>query len=186
MPENLLLIILAIIGPSAITIILFFNAVVKLNQIVREAFSTMDIYLKKRWDLIPNLVTVVKSYAKHESDTFQNITQLRGQTYESLDNRRKITLNYDLGQNLVQILAIAEQYPTLKADRNFQKLSEQLVQIEDEIANSRKYYNGAVRMYNTKIATFPNNFAAKLFRMKPYPMFETDQSSKTNVKVELE
>lgn len=162
-----------------------YNNFVKLNNSVKESFSTMDIYLKKRWDLIPNLVEVVKGYAKHEKDTFSEITELRTRSYDNMSIDKKIDINEQLTNSLSRIMAISENYPELKASENFNQLSKELTKIEDEIANSRKYYNGTVRIYNNKIQMFPSSIIAKIFGFKESKMFEANIEEKNNIKVEI-
>lgn len=178
-------IILGIILLLAIYILVMYNKLVKINNIVKEAFSTMDIYLKKRWDLIPNLVEVVKEYEKHEKETFSQIANLRTNQYNSMPMNRKIKVNEQLTQEVSKVIVISERYPELKSNENFLQLSRELVQIEDEIANSRKYYNGAVRILNTKIQIFPNNIVASIFGFKQASMFEANTEEKNNIGVEL-
>ncbi len=175
----------AVIAIIVIYIFVTYNNFVKLDNRVKEAFSTMDIYLKKRWDLIPNLVEVVKVYAKHEKDTLKEIVELRNSAYDDLSNTEKLKANAKLTADISRLMAIAEAYPDLKADKNFRDLSNQLSQIEDEIANSRKYYNGTVRIFNNKIQMFPSNLLAKIFGYQPKAMFETSASERENVKVDL-
>lgn len=162
-----------------------YNGLIKSNNLVKEAFSTMDVYLKKRWDLIPNLVEVVKGYAKHEKETIEKITDLRTNTYETMSTDKKISVNEQLTQGLSRIMAISENYPDLKASQNFIELSHNLTKIEDEIANSRKYYNGTVRIFNNKIQMFPSNMIANLFGFHSANMFEVNTDEKSNVKVDL-
>lgn len=145
----------------------------------------MDIYLKKRWDLVPNLVEVVKGYASHEKAVLEQVTTLRTNTYQNMSMNKKINVNEQLTQGISKIMAISESYPDLKANQNFLELSRELTKIEDEIANSRKYYNGSVRIFNTKIQIFPNNIIAKLFNFKEANMFEANIEEKNNVKVDL-
>ena len=166
-------------------IFITYNSLVKANNYVKEAFSTMDIYLKKRWDLIPNLVEVVKTYAIHEKNVFTEITNLRSRIYQDLDVNKKISVNEGITSNLLAIIGVAEKYPDLKANENFMQLSKDLTQIEDEIANSRKYYNGCVRIFNNKIQMFPNNLIASIFKFKEASMFEANVEEKNNVRVEL-
>lgn len=178
----------AVIGIIVLLIIysiIQYNAFVKANNNVKEAFSTMDVYLKKRWDLIPNLVEVVKGYAKHEKDTFNQITSLRTGNYEEMSIDKKINVNEQLTQGITKIVAIAEKYPELKASGNFSNLSNDLTKIEDEIANSRKYYNGTVRELNNKIQMFPSNIIASLFGFKQWNSFEANSKERNNVKVSL-
>lgn len=178
-------IIIGIVVLLFIYVLVTYNGFVKTNNIVKEAFSTMDVYLKKRWDLIPNLVEVVKGYAKHEKETFNQITSLRTNSYDSMPMEKKINVNQQLGQGITKIMAIAENYPELKANENFAKLSADLSKIEDEIANSRKYYNGAVRELNNKIQMFPSNIIAGMFGFKQVNMFEANAEERDNVKVSL-
>lgn len=169
----------------AIYVGITYNSLVKTRNIVQEAFSTMDVYLKKRWDLVPNLVEVVKGYAKHEKETFMQITSLRTTSYDQLSAEKKINVNEQLTQGLSKIMAIAENYPELKASQNFLDLSQNLARVEEDIANSRKYYNGAVRKMNTKVQMFPSNLVASMFGFKEYNMFEIETEEKQNVKVEF-
>ena len=169
----------------AIYIVVQYNGLVKLNNMVKEAFSTMDVYLKKRWDLIPNLVEVVKGYAKHESSVIEEVVKLRNLSYDKMSLVDKIDTNQQLTAGLSKIMAVVENYPNLKASQNFSDLSKQLSKVEDEIANSRKYYNAVVKNLNIKIEMFPSNIVAKMFNFKLSKMFEADVSEKDNVKVEL-
>ena len=168
-----------------IYVLITYNKLVQSNNIVKEAFSTMDIYLKKRWDLIPNLVEVVKGYAKHEKDVLNQVTTLRTNTYQNMSIDKKITVNEQLTEGISKIIAVSEKYPDLKANQNFLELSRDLTKIEDEIANSRKYYNGCVRIFNTKIQMYPNNIVANIFGFKDANMFEANADEKHNVKVDL-
>ncbi len=178
-------ILIGIILLLVIYIFITYNSFIKLSNIVQEAFSTMDIYLKKRWDLVPNLVEVVKGYASHEKAVLEQVTTLRTNTYQNMSMDKKINVNEQLTQGISKIMAISESYPDLKANQNFLELSRELTKIEDEIANSRKYYNGSVRIFNTKIQIFPNNIIAKLFNFKEANMFEANIEEKNNVKVDL-
>ncbi len=178
-------VVIAVIVVLVIYLIIQYNSFIKTNNIVKEAFSTMDVYLKKRWDLIPNLVEVVKGYVKHEKEIFNEITALRTNSYDSMSMNNKININEQLTQGISKIMAISENYPELKASENFLQLSKDLTKIEDEIANSRKYYNGAVRILNTKIQMFPSNIVAGMFGFKQVSMFEANTEEKNNIKVEL-
>lgn len=173
----------------AILIIIYvftlYNSFVKLNNKVKEAFSTMDIYLKKRWDLIPNIVEIVKGYAKHEKDTLKEIVELRNSVYDKMTAEEKIKTNEQLSSSINKVLVLTEAYPNLKANENFKDLSNQLAKVEDEIANSRKYYNAVVRIYNNKVEMFPNNIFATLFGYCPKTMFEASTNEKENVNITL-
>ena len=176
----LLIIILIIIYAFAL-----YNNFVKLNNKVKEAFSTMDVYLKKRWDLIPNIVETVKGYAKHEKDTIEEVVELRNSTYDKMSDDEKIKTNEQLSSSISKIMVLAEAYPDLKANENFKNLSKELSKVEDDIANSRKYYNGVVRIYNNNVEMFPSNIFARLFGYKSKSMFEASANERENVKVEL-
>ena len=178
-------IIIAIIVLIIIYILALYNNLVKLNNKVKEAFSTMDVYLKKRWDLIPNIVETVKGYAKHEKDTLKEVIELRNSSYNKMSDDEKIKTNEQISNSINKIMALAEAYPDLKANENFKDLSNQLTKVEDDIANSRKYYNGVVRIYNNKVEMFPSNIFAGLFGYKSKSMFEASANERENVKVEL-
>lgn len=165
--------------------LIIYNSLVKSRNLVKEAFSTMDVYLKKRWDLVPNLVEVVKEYTSYENSTLINITELRANVYNDLSMDKKININEQLTNAISSIIAVSENYPELKASENFLNLSKSLTKIEDDIANSRKYYNGTVRIYNNKIQMFPSNIVASLFSFKEASMFEAGIEEKNNVKVDL-
>ena len=164
-------IIIAIIVLIVIYALALYNSFVKLNNKVKEAFSTMDVYLKKRWDLIPNIVETVKGYAKHEKDTLKEVVELRNSTYDKMSDEEKIKTNEQLSSGINKIMALAEAYPDLKANENFKDLSKQLTKVEDDITNSRKYYNGVVRIYNNKVEMFPSNIFAGLLGYKSKAMF---------------
>ena len=178
-------IIIAIIVLILIYFGVTYNSFVKLSNTVKEAFSTMDVYLKKRWDLIPNLVETVKGYAKHEKSTLKEIIELRNSTYDNMSANEKVDVNNKLSQGINKLMAIAEAYPDLKANENFKDLSQQLTKVEDDIANSRKYYNGAVRIFNDKVQMFPSNIVAGILGFKEQKMFEANETERENVKVKL-
>lgn len=180
-----LFIIIGLLVVILIYVSITYNGLIKSNNLVKEAFSTMDVYLKKRWDLIPNLVEVVKAYAKHEKETIEKITTLRKNTYESMSIDKKINVNEELTQDLSKIMIISENYPDLKSSQNFIELSHELTEIEDEIANSRKYYNGTVRIFNNKVQMFPSNLVARIFGFHCANMFEANTDEKNNVKVDV-
>ena len=178
-------IIIAILILIVIYALSLYNTFIRLSNRIKEAFSTMDVYLKKRWDLIPNLVETVKGYAKHEKDTLKEVVELRNISYEKMSDEEKIKTNEQLSNNITKIMALAEDYPELKASDNFKDLNKQLTKVEDEIANSRKYYNGVVRIYNNKVEMFPSNVLAKIFGYNSKTMFEASADERENVKIEL-
>lgn len=178
-------IILAVIILIIIYVFILYNSFISLDNKVKEAFSTMDVYLKKRWDLIPNLVETVKGYAKYEEETLMKVTKLRNTVYNEMTNDEKIINNEELSSDVSKIMALKEAYPELKANENFIDLSNKLTKIEDDIANARKYYNGTVRIYNNKVQMFPNNIFAKIFNYKTKRMFEASLEDKQNIKINL-
>ena len=180
-----LYIVLGIIVLILIYVFVTYNSLIKLRNRVEEAFSTMDVYLKKRWDLIPNLVETVKGYAKHEKDTLNEIVELRNGAYEKMNTMDKVEVNNKLSQSITKLMALAEAYPDLKANENFKDLSNQLSKVEEDIANARKYYNGAVRIMNDKVQMFPSNLIASMLGFKKQPMFEANEAERENVKVKF-
>lgn len=168
-----------------ICIIALYNRGISLRNFVREAFSTMDVYLKKRWDLVPNLVECVKGYATHEKDILERVTQLRNINYSNLTNEQKMEANKQMGFGLSKLIAIAENYPDLKANESFKNLMNELSSIENDIASSRKYYNATVRELNNFTQMFPSNIICSVFGIKEEKMFEIDETSRGTVKVEL-
>lgn len=180
-----LYIILGVIILIIIYAFVLYNSFIKLNNKVREAFSTMDVYLKKRWDLIPNLVDTVKEYLVYEEHTLKELVELRSSIYDKMSDDEKIKINEKLGVELPKIMMLKEAYPELKANENFKNLSVQLTKVEDDLANARKYYNGVIRMYNNKVEMFPNNIFAHIFMFKSKKMFEATDIERENVKIEL-
>ena len=180
-----LYIVLGVAALIAVFAVVMYNGFVKMNNTVKEAFATMDVYLTKRWDLVPNLVETVKGYAKHEEETLAGIVELRNSSYDKMSANEKVDVNNKLNACLSKLMAIAETYPDLKANQNFQALQADLSKIEDEIANARKYYNGAVKMMNDKVEIFPNNIFAKIFGFKKQEMFSAEEEKRENVKVEF-
>ena len=177
-----------IIGVAIILVILVFvivtyNSLISSKNMVKEAFSTMDVYLKKRWDLVPNLVETVKGYAKHESETLEKIIEERNKNYDSMTSEEKLSSDAKVKGDILKVMALAESYPELKANQNFLDLNNQLVKIEDDIENSRKYYNGTVKNYNIKVLSIPSNIIASICGFKEEKMFEAAENERENVKV---
>ena len=165
--------------------VITYNSLIKLDNKFDEAFSTMDVYLKKRWDLIPSIVETVKGYAKHEKNTLEEVMNLRSNYNDILSTNDKVEANNKISERVTRLMALAESYPELKASENYNNLSKELTKIEDDIANARKYYNGIVRIFNNKVQMFPSNIIAKIFRFKEKNMFEAQDNERNNVKVEL-
>lgn len=174
--------ILFIIIPLVIGVI-YYNKFITLKNYIKEAFATMDVYMKKRWDLIPNLVETTKGYMQHENDVLEKVTQLRNHNYGFLTDSEKMNVNNKLSLGLSNLIATAENYPDLKANENFNNLMAELTNIENDIANSRKYYNGTVREYNTAIQLFPAVIIANILNFKEEKLFEIDSDERDNVKV---
>lgn len=181
-----LIIIIVVLVLLVFWIISSYNTLIALKNKVKEAFATMDVYLKKRWDLIPNLVETVKGYAKHESEILEKVTKLRSSSYDSMSDEEKVDVNNQLTAGIHQLLAVAENYPDLKANQNFMKLSEELTNTENKISFSRQFYNDTVTMYNTKLQVFPSNIIAGMFNFTARDLFkaESDEARK-NVKVDF-
>lgn len=179
-----------IIGLIVILIVIWliatYNKFIRMQNKVEEGFSTMDVYLKKRYDLIPNLVETIKGYTKHESETLEKVMQARNMAVNSKTVDEKISNEKNFQTMLGPLYAIAEQYPNLKADTQFSSLQSELKSIESEIANSRKYYNAVCVKFNTMTQVFPKNLVAGLFHFTKKPLFEiTDTEQRENVKVQF-
>lgn len=177
--------VLAIVVACLFYIIFTYNQLVRLRNNVEEAFSTMDIYLKKRWSLIPNLVETVKGYSLHENETFRKIVELRSSDYFSMSRDAKLENEQKISNSLGGIFALSEAYPELKANENYMQLSSQLAKLEEDIANSRKYYNATVRNLNNKVETAPSNLIAGMFKVKKMKMFEIESDQREDVGVKL-
>ena len=179
-------IILGLIVIIGLWLVLSRNSFVSIKNQVEEAFATMDVYLKKRYDLIPNLVETVKGYATHESETFTKVTAARTAAMNATSIDEKIANENALSGTLKSLFAVAEAYPQLQANTNFMDLQQQLKMLEDEIANSRKYYNAVVRTMNTTVESFPSNLVASIFGFKKQPFFEVGSAEeRENVQVKF-
>ena len=178
-----LLIVVVILAFWAVGV---YNGLITIKNKVEEAFSTMDVYLVKRYDLIPNLVETVKGYAKHESGTLEAVIAARNAAKSSGTVDEKIANENVLAGTLGKLFALTEAYPDLKANTNFLDLQAQLKSLEEDVANARKYYNGAVRQYNTQIQVFPTNILAGMFNFTKKPLFEVEEDSQRKaVKVQF-
>ena len=157
-------------------LIFTYNGLVKLKIRTDEAWSDIKVQLKRRYDLIPNLVSSVQGYAKHESGVFQKVTEARAQAINAEGPVQTAQAENMLTDALKSLFAVAEAYPDLKANQNFLQLQEELVDTEDKIQAARRFYNGAVRQLNTKIKVFPNNIFATNFGFTEKEFFEVDES----------
>ncbi|MGI6664291.1 MAG: LemA family protein [Christensenellaceae bacterium] len=181
-----LLVVVALVIIIALWLISSYNRFVKGRNKAEEAFSTMDVYLKKRFDLIPNVVETVKGYAGHEQETLEKVIQARQGISSAATEEERLAQENQLTGTLRTLFAVAEAYPDLKANTNFMNLQNQLTSIENDIANARKYYNAVVRDFNTSIESFPSNLIAGMFRFKrltPYEVSSTEE--RENVKVQF-
>lgn len=181
-----IIILIAVVAIIAIWLVAGYNGFVRLKNSVEEAFSTMDVYLKKRYDLIPNLVETVKGYAAHEAGTLEKVISARNMAQSATTVEDKLANENILSGTLKSLFAIAEAYPDLKANTNFLDLQQQLRKVEEDIANARKYYNAVVRTFNTKCESFPSLIIAKAFGFVRKPMFEVKgEEERDNVKVQF-
>lgn len=178
------IIIAIIVAVIIIALIAMYNSLVQARIKVDNAWSQIDVQLQRRFDLIPNFVETVKGYMTHEKETFEKITNLRSSWSETQNIHEKASLDNQLSDTLKTIMAVAENYPDLKANQNFSELSEELRNTENKISFSRQFYNDTVTMYNTKLEVFPSNIIAGIFKFKPRDLFtaESDEARK-NVKV---
>lgn len=172
-------ILIGIIVLAALYVVMIYNGLVKARQMAEEAWSGIDVQLKRRADLIPNLIETVKGYAAHEKDTFEEVVKLRNQAQAvpAGDVAGRAQAEGLLGQALGKIIALAEAYPDLKANENFSELQESLETIESEIQMSRRYYNGAARDLNVKVESFPNNLVAGQFGFSKREYFEIENAA---------
>jgi LemA protein len=179
-----------LVGAIVLIVIIWFiasyNGFIRLRNSIEEAFSTMDVYMKKRYDLIPNLVETVKGYAKHEQGTFEKVIAARNMAASATSVDDKVEKENILQGTLKSLFAIAEAYPDLKANTNFLQLQGDLSRIEEDIASSRKYYNAVVKSYNIKREAFPSNIIAGMFGFEKRTMFEVaSEQEREAVKVQF-
>ena len=153
-------------------IVIIYNLFIRDKNLIKEAWSGIDVQLKRRYNLIPSLVTTVKGYSIHEKSLFEEITEKRTQASNINSIREKATAEADLSGMLKNLLVVVENYPDLKASENFLSLQNQLVEIEDQLQYARRYYNGRVRNYNIRVESFPANLVAGLFNFKQEEFFE--------------
>lgn len=179
------LIILGLVGILVFYVISLNNSLVKMKLTVNEATADIETFLKQRYDMIPNLVETVKGYAKHEKGIFESVSELRSKAISAGSVEEKIKLEGELQKGISKIFAIAESYPELKANENFLNLQANLKDMEDEIQKSRRFYNGTVRDFNTKIQLFPNNIIVGVLGFKEFPFFEAEEEEKKNVEVKF-
>ena len=178
-------VVLVIVVLLALYVMSTYNGLVSARNKVRDQFSQIDVQLKKRSDLIPNLVETVKGYAKHEEGTLEKVIQARNTylTADSMDD--KVKASSEMTKAVSKLFALAESYPELKANENFLDLQNQLKEIEDKISYARQFYNDSVLMYNNKIEMFPSNVVASMFHFTKESFFEATEEEKKNVEVKF-
>lgn len=183
------LIILGVIVVGAVAIIGLYNSLIKLKNRVDEAWSDIDVQLKRRYDLIPNLIETVKGYASHEKETLEKVTAARTaamSAQKSGDAKQQAEAENMLSSTLKSIFALSESYPDLKANTNFLELQRELSDTENKIQASRRFYNGNVRDFNTKLQVFPTNIIAGMLKFTAREYFEIkDEKERENVKVKF-
>lgn len=181
------LIIIIVIAIIVVLFVSIYNGIVKLKNVREQSFADIDVQLKQRFDLIPNLVNTVKWYAEHESGTLEKVTEARTSFMNAWDNvDKKIEADNMLAWALKSLFAVSENYPDLKANTNFLELQRELSDIENKIAATRRFFNNATQEYNSYIEVFPNNLVANIFNFKKEMMYEiTNEMEKENVKVEF-
>jgi len=152
--------------------IIVYNLFIKDRNLIKEAWSGIDVQLKRRHNLIPGLVETVKAYSSYERNLFNEITEQRSKTLSIENIKDKATAENDISGKLKTLFAVVEDYPDLKANVNFLDLQNQLTEVEDHLQYSRRYYNGTVRRYNIRVESFPSNIVARIFGFKPEEFFE--------------
>lgn len=170
-------IVLALVGLLILSVIVIYNKLVRVRNLVEEGWSGIDVQLKRRANLIPNLVETVKGYMGHERDLLSKVTELRAQSMSVRDVAEKGRLEGQLSRSLANVFAVAEGYPDLKANQNFLNLQTQLSEIEDQVQLARRYYNGTVRNLNIQVESFPSNIVASVFNFTQAEFFEIEDPS---------
>ncbi len=182
---NALLIAGGIAGVVLLFVILTYNGLVSLRNQVKNSFAQIDVQLKRRNDLIPNLVEAVKGYMRHEKSVLENVTKARSAVLAAKTMGEKAKASNQLSQTLKSLFAVAESYPTLKANENFLQLQEELSGTESKIAYARQHYNDVVMALNNKVQSFPSNIFASMFNFRQEELFKAAESERKAVKVEF-
>ncbi|MCK9446332.1 LemA family protein [bacterium] len=178
-----IIIVLAVVFVILLYVMAVYNGLITLRNRVREAWSDIDVQLKRRYDLIPNLVETVKGYASHESDTFNKVIEARSKAMSATGAKEKGEAENALSGTLKSLFALSENYPDLKASVNFLELQKELTDTEDKIQASRRFYNGNVMDFNTKLEMFPSNMVAQMFGFKASEFFAIEEGEKATPKV---
>ena len=177
---TILLIIIAVIAVMAIGI---YNSLIQLRNRCENSWAQVDVQLKRRYDLIPNLVETVKGYATHEKEVFLKVTEARTSAMNAGTVKDQGMAENQLSGALKTLFAVAESYPDLKANKNFIELQNELVELEDHLQYARRFYNGSVRVLNTRIETVPDMIVAQLFRFRPADFFAAENRDAPTVKL---
>lgn len=180
-----LIIVLAVVAVLVLWIISSYNGLVKLRNRVKDQWAQIDVQLKRRFDLIPNLVETIKGYTKHESETLENVVKARNTYLSATTPEDQMKANGELTQAISKLFALTEAYPDLKANSNFVKMQDDLKETEDKIAYARQFYNDTVLRYNNKVEVIPTNIIAGLFGFKKEAFFEAQGAERENVKVQF-
>lgn len=183
--NNTLGIILGVVAVIAVWLIGVFNSLIRLKIRTQEAFSDIDVQLKRRHDLIPNLIETVKGYAQHEKGLFEKVTQARAAAINAKGAAEKGQAENMLTDALKSVFAVAENYPDLKASQNFLQLQDELSDTENKIQAARRFYNGNARDFNIKIEVFPNNLVAGMLGFTKFEFFQADETERKNVEVKF-
>jgi LemA protein len=172
-----LYILLALVAVALTAAVSIYNRLVRNRQMVQEGWSGIDVQLKRRADLIPNLIETVKGYMGHEKGVLEKVTELRAQSMRAQTPGEKGQVEGALGAALANLFAVAENYPDLKASQNFMDLQKSLADVEEQIQLSRRYYNGAARNLNILVGSFPSNIVANMFQFLPAEYFEIEDAA---------
>jgi len=168
---------LIILAAVALWLMFTYNGLIRRKNRVNEAWADIDVQLKRRYDLVPNLVETVKGYMAHERQVFENVTQARAAAMGATSEKDKIEKENMFSQTLKTLFAVAENYPDLKANQNFLELQRELTDTEDKIQAARRFYNGNVRDYNTAVESFPINLIARSFGFGQRELFELEEAA---------
>ena len=180
-----LIVVLAIVVVIVLWVISSYNTLVRLRNRVRDQWAQIDVQLKRRFDLIPNLVETVKGYTKHESETLENVVKARNTYLSASTPEAQMEANGELTQAISKLFALAEAYPDLKANANFVKMQDDLKETEDKISYARQFYNDTVLKYNNKVEVIPTNIIAGMFGFKKETFFQAADAERENVQVKF-
>lgn len=180
-----LIVVLVIVVLLVLWIVATYNGLISLRNRVKDAWSQIDVQLKRRFDLIPNLVETVKGYTKHESETLENVVKARNTYLSASLPEDQMKADGELTKAISKLFALAENYPDLKANQNFTDLQKELNETENKIAISRQFYNDIVMQYNNKVEMVPSNIVASIFKFKKETFFEAAEAERENVQVKF-